>query len=241
MSDNRSHRGPHPDDASLFTAQTLPILRHAVSDMSWLLSRGYADKSGLKLVGDRYGLTQRQRLAVMRSSCSDSQVLNRLQKRILPSQISVELIIDGYNLLITTEAALSGAMLFVGRDECVRDLASIHGTYRKVKETLPAIGLIAEVLNAMGIAEVLWLLDRPVSNSGRLRNIILSVAESKGLRWDVQLLGNPDKALIETNKIIATSDSMILDHCQRWLNLSFLTVEAISTKQDIRLFDLRDS
>src|SRR5688500_10446127 len=53
MPDHRSHRGPHPEDAGLFAPAVHPTLRSAVADLSWLLTRGYADPSALKLVGDR--------------------------------------------------------------------------------------------------------------------------------------------------------------------------------------------
>ena len=73
MPDKRSHRGPHPKDAELFGVGAVGKLRAAVGDYSLLLSKGYAAKSSLKLVGDRFGLTVRQRLALMRSACSDEQ------------------------------------------------------------------------------------------------------------------------------------------------------------------------
>jgi hypothetical protein len=56
MPDRRTHRGPHPEDERLFAADGLPILRQAVADLCWLLSRGYAPESSLKLVGDCYDL-----------------------------------------------------------------------------------------------------------------------------------------------------------------------------------------
>ena len=56
MPDRRHHRGPHPDDASLFAPSVWPVLREAVADYCWLLSHGYASNSSLKLVGDRYEL-----------------------------------------------------------------------------------------------------------------------------------------------------------------------------------------
>jgi hypothetical protein len=67
--------------------------------------------------------------------------------------------------LITIEAAMSGGLIFVGRDGCCRDLASIHGTYRKVTETIPAVKLIGRFLQKVGVTEAVWLLDSPVSNS----------------------------------------------------------------------------
>ena len=63
MPDSRKHRGAAPEDAVAFGAEALPRLREAGVDFCWLLSRGYAHRSGIKIVGDRYALTERQRLA----------------------------------------------------------------------------------------------------------------------------------------------------------------------------------
>ena len=173
MPDKRTHRGPGPEDAELFAADKLPALRAAVQDHCQLLTKGYAEKSALKLVGDHFSLTQRQRIAVQRCSCSDAQLAGRKEKQVSAESVSGEaVIIDGYNILITIEACLSGASIFCGRDGCFRDLAGIHGSYRKVTETIPAIELIAGNLQSLGICHALWLFDSPVSNSGRPKTII---------------------------------------------------------------------
>lgn len=239
MPDKRTHRGPHPEDAKLFTAQTAPILAAAVADMSWLLSRGYADVSSLKLVGDRFDLTKRQRLAVMRCACSDEQLQRRRSHQIPPEEIEGQpLTLDGYNVLITVEAALGGGVLFLARDGCIRDLASIHGTYRKVAETLPAVETIAQALSKLKPAQVTFLLDRPVSNSGRLKTLITQYANQNTLNWTVELVPNPDKILIETNQLIATSDSIILDKCSQWFNLTRHIIDTIRSEHPIHLLDL---
>ena len=239
MPDKRSHRGPHPEDAKLFTAKTRPVLARSVADMSWLLSNGYADKSSLKLVGDRYDLTRRQRLAVMRCACADQWLQHRKDIRIDPVNLSGRPVtLDGYNVLITIEAALAGGVLFVARDGCIRDLASIHGTYRRVEETAPAIAVIALVLTKLQIADVLWLLDKPVSNSGRLKKQILEFAQQKELNWNVELVLNPDKTLIESDHIIATSDSAVLNKCSQWLNLARIIIDTISPEYDLHILNL---
>lgn len=221
MPDTREHRGPHPDDAELFAPALIPRLREAVADFSLLLTKGYAAKSALALVGDRFSLTQRQRLAVMRSSCSDQQRQSRWERRVpveaLPGQ---PLAIDGYNLLITIEAALSGGLVFRGRDGCFRDLASIHGTYRKVEETIPALLLIGEFLTDIGIASALWLLDSPVSNSGRLKTLIGELARANHWPWEVRLTISPDAELIRMDTTVVSTDSVILDACTRWTNVA---------------------
>ena len=221
MPDKREHRGPHPSDAKLFAPEMIPQLREAVADFSLLLTKGYADKSALKLVGDKFSLTQRQRLAVMRSSCSDQELASRKQRQVTINDLADKSIaIDGYNLLITIEAAMSGGILFKGRDGCLRDLASIHGTYRKVTETIPAIELIGSFLKENKIENVLWFLDSPVSNSGRLKKLIGEIAAEHTWNFEVKLSISPDAELIKTDMNVITSDSVILDKCKSWINLA---------------------
>jgi hypothetical protein len=229
MPDTRNHRGPNPADVELFAPGKIPGLRQAIADYSLLLTKDYAQTSALKLVGDRFGLTQRQRLAVMRCSCSDQNIANRKTRQIETNAVAGQPIaIDGYNLLITIEAAMSGGLIFPGRDGCCRDLASIHGTYRKVTETIPAIELIGGFLQQIAVNQVLWLLDSPVSNSGRLKTLIREIAEKNNWLWQIELVTSPDAVLIkgacgelvEPDAIVASSDSIILDGCSKWINLA---------------------
>ncbi|MCK4998578.1 MAG: DUF434 domain-containing protein [Anaerohalosphaera sp.] len=231
MPDKRKHRGPNPKDQILFSVEIEPILKQAVGHFSQLLTLGYANKSALKLVGDHFSLTVRQRLAVMRASCSDSQLTSRPSKAVSLNSLKGQyILIDGYNLLITTEAALSAAPIFRCRDSCIRDLASVHGSYRKVEETIPALNLIAKTLNDLNIANALFLLDRPVSNSGRLKTIMTTLAQDNNYPWQIELVPSPDKKLIDSDNIIATSDSHILDDCKKWINLAEAVIDNIKLK-----------
>jgi hypothetical protein len=240
MPDKRSHRGPHPADANLFAPDAVPDLQLAVADFSLLLTKGYAEKSALKLVGDKFSLTERQRLAVMRSACSDQQLASRKQRCVaIEDLVGQEIAIDGYNVLITVEAAMSGAFVFKGRDGCFRDLASIHGTYRKVTETIPALQLVGDFLKEIRTAGTLWLLDSPVSNSGRLKTLIGELARESNWNWDVELLLSPDAELKKTDLIVASSDSVVLDECKRWANLA---TEIIKEKlASVRVINLSGS
>ena len=221
MPDKRVHRGPHPADAKLFAWSVTADLCQAVADFSLLLTKGYADKSALKLVGDRFSFTERQRLAIMRCACSDQQLALRNRSLVGLNKIAGRPVaIDGYNVLITVEAAMSGAMIFKGRDGCFKDLASIHGTYRKVTETIPAVQLIDRFLKEIGTAKTLWLLDSPVSNSGRLKTLIGELAQENGWNCQVKLVSNPDVELIKTDLIVASSDGIILGRCKSWVNLA---------------------
>ena len=220
MPDKRTHRGPNPQDAELFTEETIGVLRMACEDFSLLLSKGYADKSSLKIVGDKFNLTKRQRLAVMRSCCSDQQLELRIShKKHVQDLRGKSIAIDGYNLLITIESALGGGIILKGRDGCFRDLASIHGTYRKVDETIPAIMLIADYLGEVEVSKVKWFFDSSVSNSAKLKKLLEKLAIENNWRWQIELSLSPDAELIKSDLIIVSSDSVVLDGCGSWVNL----------------------
>jgi hypothetical protein len=225
--DKRTHRGPHPDDAHLFAPEMWPRLQAAVDDLSWLLGRGYASLSALKLVGDRYRLDQRQRMAVSRCACSDEARDRRQRSRVEPERLGGQTLwLDGYNVLTSVEAALAGGVILRARDGCFRDLASVHGNWRKVHETVPAIEIVGRFLARLGVAEAVWYLDRPVSNSGRLKTLLRTAAEEQSWVWTIELVPNPDKILTAAEHAIASADSGILDTCRQWVNLARAVIEA---------------
>jgi hypothetical protein len=222
MSDAR-HRGPHPADRALFAPEAWPALRAAVADLGWLRGRGYSDAAALALVGDRYQLRARARLAVARIAASDQAAEARRARRIAPAALGGKaLAIDGFNVLVTAEAALSGGVVLRGRDGALRDLSSVHGTYRQVDETDAVIAAIVTILAAAAPASVRWLLDRPVSNSGRLAARLREAAPG----WEVELCDAPDPALAAAGGVIATADSWILDRCVAWIDLPAAVIEA---------------
>jgi hypothetical protein len=103
-------------------------------------------------------------------------------------------------------------------------MASMHGSYRKVAETRPALILLGQVLADLGVSECRWYLDRPVSNSGRLKRVMEETAGTRGWNWAVELVPDPDAILAHTDQIVATADSAVLDRCGAWYNLARETI-----------------
>ena len=215
-----AHRGKHSNDNDNFAQRKLPDLRAACADLAYLLSREYGEKSALQLVGNRYSLNVRQQTALGRVAVADNLVQNRLSTQLKASQLTQKTVhIDGYNLLIGVEVALSQGFLFWAQDGCYRDIASIHGTYRKVEETLPALQLVADALQELQIQTAIWYFDAPVSNSGRLKTILYELAAAQNLNWQIELVNNPDKTIAENAEIAISSDGWVLDNSKSWFNL----------------------
>jgi hypothetical protein len=217
----QSHRGPAAKDERLFGARQLPGLRAATRDLCWLLDHGYASPSATELVGNRHNLTSRQRMAVSRYSCSRAAAHHRSQLQLTPAAVrGRELWLDGYNVLTVLESALAGGVVLLSRDGCCRDIAGIHRRYRKVNETAPVLRLIGYTVAGWGVTCCRWWLDKPVSNSGRLKTFIGEAAAAAGWNMAVDLVFNPDRVLWESEQVIATSDGIVLDRCRQWVNLA---------------------
>jgi len=217
----QTHRGAASEDHRLFATEQLPSLRAAAADFCWLLDRDYAPNSALELVGNRYSLAARQRMAISRYACSAGDAQRRAKGCIDLSQArGRELWLDGYNVLTLIESALSGGVVLLCRDGCCRDIAGIHRRYRKVSETIPALQLVGETMTAAGVALCRWWLDKPVSNSGRLKTAISEMAAANGWKMEVDVVFSPDHELAHTQNTIATSDGIVLDHCQSWVNVA---------------------
>lgn len=234
MSEN-IRRGFVPTDVQDFADDKLPLLRRAQSDILVMLDRSYPIKSVSTLVGNHYQLTERQRLAVVRATAPTADVHARKAKQMTDGVDGGMIYIDGLNVMITLETALSGTTLFRCMDGTVRDLAAIRGTYRLIEHTRTAAEWLGGYLETIGASRVTVYLDAPVSNTGRLKALLADSWEPYGFDLDIQLVPNADVMLYDKENVI-TSDAIILNECQSWRNGA---AEIIDNRlKDVKIIDL---
>jgi hypothetical protein len=213
-------RGFVPEDVKNFSPQALEIMRTASRHVCYLANEGYDLKQATTFVGNHYLLSERQRLAIMRSVATQVQIENRQKKQVPMTALSGrEVWIDGLNTIITLEVLLSDSILFSCMDGTIRDLAALRGTYRLIPETEKAILMLFELLQEAEVSRVNILLDQPVSNSGRLKTCMAEIGEEYPFALDIQILREVDRDLYD-KELVITSDSIILDHCISWVNLT---------------------
>lgn len=216
-------RGFMPTDERDFGEKRLPVLRAAAEEVYYLLNRGYPVNSATTFVGDRHQLSERQRLALARTVSPKERIDSRLERRV--ESIAGETIyIDGFNVIIGLEIAFSDSMLFKCMDSTVRDLAGLHGTYRLIKQTDQAVKALLDAFEELKVGRAVIYLDRPVSNSGRLKQRIYELADGISFELEVQTEDRVD-TLLKTKPLIASADAIILDECDKWFDLAGYTIK----------------
>ncbi len=208
-------RGYEPKDAVEFGPKALQKLNAAAQELVFLMNRGYDTKTASTFIGNHHLLSERQRLALARIVSAREALKTREEKRLASPPES--LVLDGFNTIITLEVALSGSLLLEGMDGTIRDLAGLRGSYRIVDKTVRAVELLLNRLDTLGVQEALFFLDRQVSNSGRLRALLLE--SEHAVRVQVELHPGVDGQLSRMKNVV-TTDAIILDKCESWYNLN---------------------
>ena len=220
MPDRRRHRGAHPRDRELFAEPCWAALGAAAREYGWLATRGYAPVATLKLVGDRHALVERQRAAIARVACSDAARQRRRASLVTFAALARQaLAVDAFNVIIALEVALAGGIGLIGFDGARRDLASVHGTYRRVLETPRAVELALAALARAAPSAVTWYLDRPVSNSGKLAGLLRRHCAERGTSWSVELVDHADRDVSQPGMVALSADGGVIDAAERWFDL----------------------
>ena len=219
-------RGFSPNDTTEFGEQSLEKLFQAGQDLYYLLNRNYKVKGASTFIGNHFMLTERQRLALVRAVSSKEHIQNRKNKEIQDIPSGSVIHIDGFNTIITLEVALSQSLLLKSMDGTIRDLAGLRGTYRLIDHTTTAIQYIGETLEKNKVSKVIFYLDAPVSNSGRLKQRILDVFSDFSFVVQVEIINQVDTVLEKLDYVV-TSDAIILDKCMSWVNLNAKIMEQI--------------
>jgi hypothetical protein len=77
---------------------------------------------------------------------------------------------------------------------------------------------MGEELKDLAIEEVIFYLDAPVSNTGRLKQKLMEQLDHYPYRVTVELVNNVDVILGQHGNVVS-QDSIILNECESWFNL----------------------
>jgi len=223
------------------TKPKLKDIQEPAEDFRYLLNRRYPRKAGLELVGNRYGLTFDERHLLHRGVFSRMDSQARRKKKVSAREIrNKDLAIDGHNVLITIEAALSGRPLVLADDGFIRDISGLSGSFTKSETTETAIQLILNVLKKWKPRKTLFLFDAPISMSGKLAEEIRDRLKRENLLGDAKAVKVPEKILIGFPGVIATSDTAIINPSKKVLDLAgYILRKLLCNQKHVAVIRLR--
>jgi hypothetical protein len=223
--------------SSLLRTANLRDLQEGAEDFRYLLDRGYPRKAALELAGNRYGLTFDERHLLHRGVFSKMDSQARRKKKVSVREIrNKDLAIDGHNVLITVEAALSGRPLILADDGFMRDISGLSGSFKKTEITDEAVQLIIMALKKWTPRKTLFLFDAPISMSGKLAEEIRDRLKQANLPGDAKAVKVPEKILIGFPGVIATSDTAIINPSKKVLDLAgYIVRKRVRPKSLLRL------
>ena len=210
------------------------MLKRAAVDFLYLLDRGYPRAASLQLVGNRYNLNGLHRNLLHRGVFAPKEAEERRNRIVRPEDIvNRKLLVDGHNVLITTESALAGKPLVAAIDGVIRDVAGISHRYRISSLTHEAIDHIFRLLFKHPPRKTLFFLDAPIRQSGELAALLRSALQIWNMPGEAQAQKVPEKYLIGAAGIVASSDSAILDEIQQGFDLAAAVIKSLPQEVDL--------
>ncbi|MFH1403864.1 MAG: DUF434 domain-containing protein [Candidatus Altiarchaeota archaeon] len=181
------------------------------SELKYLLDAGYNRQSSLDFVSNHHRLDIPERNRLNRIVFSEKEVKDHKNKLApLSSMRGGKVAVDGYNVLITVEAILSGGEYFKCMDGFIRDNSMVFSNHRIRKATFDAIESILSVLKGARPSEVLFMYDSQVSRSGELAGYTRHSMMVNDVKGVARTSPRVDYELKKLDMITATSDSRII-------------------------------
>lgn len=183
----------------------------AAGEYLWLLSKGYPQKSSLKLVGDKFMLTRDKRQVLYRGISSTKKAEAR-KSRIGSVNGGEVVLIDTYNVLFTVNNYLLGRPVFLCNDGMLRDAGEMRGRIVNKPVFSRSVDLMLEILKDWPKATYILYLDEPIPFSGRLSIELSKDMVQLGIDGEALTVKSPDQVLVnQPCDAICTSDTVIID------------------------------
>lgn len=182
------------------------------------MDRGYPAASAVRFVSDHHRLKEVQRMVLQRVIIPAGIALSRMDKALSLHEIrGREIFLDGYNCIITSESLLEGFAVYLCDDGFLRDT---RGFFRRYRASRRATRPIQEILGLLaGAGRAVFLLDCQISRSGELAAEIRGLMAQMGLEGDALCLRDVDRQLKCCQKIVASSDGIVIDSSPEAIDL----------------------
>ena len=207
----------------------MPEPGKAVTDIRYLLDRGYPGKGAITFVCNHYRLDIKWRYVFTRVVFGRDTIKSRREKTVKCEDLEGEVVlVDGYNVLIGVESALKGEPVYLCDDGFLRDTRGVFRNYRCSGQTTKAMDEILGALRGVAPFRVEFLFDSQISKSKEMARWVEKKLKDVGLEGGAGTSRHVDHDLKQSNGIIATSDGSIIDEVAKAVNIQACVLEQLN-------------
>lgn len=195
-------------------------LQQPAKDLKYLLDNDYNLESSLDFIVQNHQLNKKEKNFLRRYVFSEDDINEHYSKLTSIDSISGQnLVIDGYNALITVESILERRLTLECMDGILRDFSMTFSNYKFNRRTKQALGEILCLLRRYEPNHILFIYDSQISKSGELAAYTRESLEVEGLDGNAQTNPQADNKIINLAKTTVTTDSAIIKEVRSILDL----------------------
>ena len=207
----------------------MPEPGKAITDIRYLLDRGYPGKGVITFVCNHYRLDIKWRYVFTRVVFGRDTIKSRREKTVKCEDLKGEVVlVDGYNVLIGVESALKVEPVYLCDDGFLRDTRGVFRNYRCSVLTERAMDEILGVLRGVAPLRVEFLFDSQISKSKEMARWLEKKLKDVGLEGCGRTSRHVDYDLKQSNGIIATADGNIIDEVGKAVNIQACVLEQLN-------------
>lgn len=235
-------RSPHESSIDPSRSYEIKKLLKPARDIRSILLWGYPKFATIRFVADHSQLNEEERHILTRVIMPPEKVVSRISKKITCKNVrGRDILLDGYNVLLTTDSLLKNEPMWFCDDGYIRDTRYY---FRKEKHTLDIEDALDSVLRFFSETHpesVTFLLDAQISRSGELAGLIRRKMKERGMQGTARTSKTVDFELKAAGKepgnnlIVASSDGIVIDSVLHVLDIPACLMEKMGI-EPLRLF-----
>jgi hypothetical protein len=233
-----THQSPIDFSGSYLREKLLKPARDIRSLLRW----GYPKFATISFVATHSQLSAEERYILTRVIVSPERVVSRINKKAACTGIrDKDLLLDGYNVLLSMDSLLKKEPIWFCDDGYIRDTRYYFSKAKQAEDIEESLDLVLEFLSENHPKSAIFLLDAQISRSGELAGLIRRKMNEYGISGEARTSktadfelkaegGNPVKSVI-----VATSDGIVIDSVLQVIDIPACLMEKMGI-EPIRLY-----
>jgi hypothetical protein len=231
------------EDCNAFSTPSLrdKLLKPAM-DIRSILRWSYPKFATIRFVADHFQLNVEERQILTRVIMPPDRVVSRISKKAACTGIrDRDLLLDGYNVLLSVDSLLKKEPMWFCDDGYIRDTRYYFSKAKQAEDIEEALDLVLKFLSEARPKSAIFLLDAQISRSGELAGFIRRKMKEYGISGEARTSKTADFELKtdgknpENSLIVATSDGVVIDSVLQVLDVPACLMEKMGI-EPVRLY-----